>query len=97
VAYQGLLKYGLQWIAAILLGAVTAVSSAAEPDEGVKVSQAGKPAATRSSIIYKPPLQDAPLPKVGGSTRGTGGDTAILQALVPEHAGLTTQVQPTLY
>ena len=60
MTYQTFLKYGLQWVIAISLGAVTAVSSAAEQGPGVKSSQASKPAATRSAITYKPPLQDAP-------------------------------------
>jgi hypothetical protein len=97
MAFQTLLKYGLQWGIAVLLGAVTAVSISAEQGKGVKGSQAGRPAAMQSAIIYKPPLLDTPPARVGGSTLGTGDEAAILQALVPDHAGLTTHAQPTLY
>jgi hypothetical protein len=97
MTYQTLLKYGLQWVVAISLGAVTAVSSAAEQGSNVKISQASNPVVTRSVIIYKPPLRDDPQPKVGESTRGVDGEVTILQVLAPDHAGLTLQAQPTLY
>ena len=97
MAFQALLKYTLQWGVAVFLGAVTAVSISAEQGKGIKSPQAGKPAATLSRIIYKPPLLDAPPARVGGSTPCTGGKAAILQVLAPDHAGLTTQAQPTLY
>ena len=97
MTYQILLKYGLQWGLAVLLGMVTTVSISAEQEKNVKSQQAGKPAATLLRIIYKPPLLDAPPARVGGSTPGTGGKAAILQVLAPDHAGLTTQAQPTLY
>jgi hypothetical protein len=97
MTYQTLLKYGLQWGVAVFLGAVTAVSISAEQGKGIKSPQAGKPAATLSRIIYKPPLLDAPPTRVGGSIPGTGNGAAILQVLAPDHAGLTTHAQPTLY
>ena len=97
MSYQTLLKYGLQCFVAISLGAVTAVSSATEQGQSLKGSRAGKPAATRSTITYKPLLLDASLAKVSESTRSMGGETTILQVLAPAHAGLTTQSQPTLY
>jgi len=97
MTYQTFLKYGLQWVVAISLGTVTAVSGAAEQEPGVKSSQASKPAATRPAITYKPPLRDDPQAEEDGGTRGTGGEAAILQVLAPDHAGLTLQAQPTLY
>ena len=97
MAFQALLKYTLQWGVAVFLGAVTAVSISAEQGKDIQSPQAGKSAATLSRIIYKPPLLDAPPARVGGSTPGTGGKAAILQVLAPDHAGLTTQAQPTLY
>jgi len=92
MAYQALLKYTLQWGVAVFLGAVTAVSISAEQGKGIKSPQAGKPAAALSRIIYKPPLLDAPPARVGES-----GETAVLQALAPDHVGMTTRAQPTLY
>ena len=97
MTYQTLLKYGLQWVATISLGAATIVASAAEQSQGVKGSWTGKPAATRSAIVYKPLLLDISLAKVSESTRGTSNDAAMLQVLAPVHVGLTTQSQPTLY
>ena len=97
MTYQTLLKYGLQLGVAFFLGAVTTVSISAEQGKGVKGSQAGKPVASQSAVIYKPPLLGAPPDRVDGSTRGAGGEAAILQALAPDHVGLTTHVQPTLY
>ena len=97
MSYQTLLKYGLQWFVAISLWAVTIASSAAEQGPGVKGSQADTPAATRSAVIYKPPLLDAPRTRVDGGAGDTGSEAASLQVLAPDHAGLTTQVQPTLY
>jgi hypothetical protein len=97
MTYQTLLKYGLQWVVAISLGAVTAVSIATEQGRIVKDSRANKPTAMRSTIIYKPLLLDVSLAKVSESTRSMGGEAATLQVLAPVHAGLTTQSQPTLY
>ena len=97
MTYQTLLKYGLQWVVAISLGAVTAVSSAAEQGQGVKGVQIGTLAVSRSAIIYRPLLHDVSLAKVGGSTQGIGGEITNLLVLVPDHAGLTTQAQPALY
>jgi len=50
-----------------------------------------------SPVIYKPPQLGAPGGRVGGGTRGIGGDTLSLVALAPNHVGLTTQAQPTFY
>ena len=97
MTYQTFLKYGLQWVVAISLGAVTAVSSAAEQGSNVKISQASNPVVTRSVIIYKPPLRDDPQAMLDGGIRSTGGEVATLQVLAPDHAGLTLQAQPTLY
>ena len=47
-------------------------------------------------IIYKPPLRGMPGTRVGAGTRGSG-DAAVLQVLAPDHTGLTTVAQPTLY
>jgi hypothetical protein len=47
--------------------------------------------------IYKPPLRGTPLGRVGGANRGTGSETPIVIALVPDHTGLTLREQPSLY
>jgi hypothetical protein len=48
-------------------------------------------------LVYVPPLRGAPGGRVGGGTRGLSMDLPLLYALVPDHVGLTTQEQPTLY
>jgi hypothetical protein len=53
-------------------------------------------AAPEQVIIYKPPLRGAPRTRVGAGTRGSG-DAAVLEVLAPDHTGLTTVAQPTLY
>jgi hypothetical protein len=47
-------------------------------------------------VTYKPPMRGAPQTRVGAGTRGSGNAT-VLQVLAPDHAGLTTVAQPTLY
>jgi hypothetical protein len=47
-------------------------------------------------ITYDPPLRGVPRTRVGAGTRGSG-DAAVLQVLAPDHIGLTTAAQPTLY
>ncbi|MEN8207303.1 MAG: DUF928 domain-containing protein [Pseudomonadota bacterium] len=97
MTYQSLIKYGLQWIVAISLGAVIATSNAAEQGQSVMGSQAVKTADMRPAIIYKPPLRDDSPDEADESKRGMDGEAAILQVLAPDHTGLTLQAQPTLY
>ena len=51
----------------------------------------------KSTFTYQPPQRGAPQARVGGGTRGIGGDVPELQVLAPDHVGLTTHAQPTLY
>lgn len=48
-------------------------------------------------LIYKPPSRGAPLARVGAGTRGHGMPGTELHVLTPDHTGLTTKAQPTLY
>jgi hypothetical protein len=65
-----------------------------DPGHETKNLQAvGRP----SMPVYKPPLRGAPASRVGGGTRGIGSDMPVLAALVPDHTGLTTRDQPSLY
>jgi hypothetical protein len=48
-------------------------------------------------FAYKPPLRGTPGNRVGGGTRGTDRDMPVIAAIVPDHTGLTTKGQPTLY
>ena len=60
-------------------------------------SQDQKSVTPISTPIYRPPLRGAPGGRVGGGTRGIGDELITLFVLAPNHVGLTTQEQPTLY
>lgn len=50
------------------------------------------------SLQYNPPVRGNPSGRVGGGTRSGGPDrSVVLSVLTPEHVGLTTKEQPTLY
>jgi len=57
-------------------------------------SQVAAPAA---APLYKPPLRGAPGGRIGGGTRGTGGEMIALSVLAPDHSGQTISEQPSLY
>ena len=46
--------------------------------------------------IYTPPKNVVPRARVGGEMRGTGGNEPEVQALVPDHVGMTTSRTPAL-
>lgn len=50
-----------------------------------------------SGFSYRPPMRGAPAARIGGGTRGIGESTLELVVLAPDHTGLTTKEQPTLY
>jgi Domain of Unknown Function (DUF928) len=55
------------------------------------------PARLPSKLLYKPPADAGNIPtRVSGGARGTSTDASLL-ALVPDHAALTTQAQPSLF
>jgi hypothetical protein len=54
-------------------------------------------AALAAAPVYKPPLRGAPGGRIGGGTRGTGGEKIALSVLAPDHSGLTISEQPSLY
>lgn len=47
--------------------------------------------------VYKLPMRGAPASRIGGATRGPGVDSPVVTVLAPDHTGLTTNAQPTLY
>ena len=91
------------WIALVGLTFVIPLSS------GAFNVQPGKPmrqivetpkqhlAAAIDMPMYKPPPRGAPGGRVGGSSRGIGDGLPMLSVLAPDHTGLTTQEQPSLY
>lgn len=53
--------------------------------------------ASVGGFAYRPPMRGAPAARIGGGTRGVGDMTLVLVVLAPDHTGLTTKEQPTLY
>ena len=47
--------------------------------------------------VYRPLTPDGPKVRVDGHVRGTGDAALTLTVLAPEHVGLTTKEQPSLY
>ncbi len=58
--------------------------------------EGGLASAARPAVLYVPPDLGFPARRVGAAPRGFGRHAA-LQLLAPDHLGLTTQEQPTLY
>ena len=88
----------LAGIALGLLAATTTVmadtgKSAAEKDAAVTKASA----TSTGGFAYRPPMRGAPAARIGGGTRGIGDMTLMLVVLAPDHTGLTTKEQPTLY
>ena len=91
-------RIALATVAGLIMLATSAVMWA---DEAKKSSEAPKreaKAEESSAPVYKPPLRGAPGGRVGGGTRGTQGrDIFVLSVLAPDHTGLTTKDQPSLF
>lgn len=62
-----------------------------------KPSNQSKHQSISPMFIYKPPKRGKPGNRVGGGTRGQGDNIPPLAALAPDHTGLTTKNQPSLY
>jgi hypothetical protein len=79
--------------------ALSQQSSGGQPATGQQKqpTQADATKPPQPTPVYKPPQVGAPGGRVGGGTRGVGGDLLNLAALAPNHVGLTTQAQPMLY
>jgi len=71
-----------------------AILFAAFPAAGADNSAAGIAA---TAVVYKPPMRGAPASRIGGGSRGTGDANFVLNVLAPDHTGLTSHAQPTLY
>ncbi|WP_447977351.1 DUF928 domain-containing protein [Candidatus Nitrospira bockiana] len=72
--------------------------TSAPTQAGAPPSGDSTPQSTTVAVpTYKPPLRHAPGGRVGGGTRGTGDGLPVLSVAAPDHLGLTTQEQPTLY
>ena len=53
--------------------------------------------ASKVKFTYRPPRRGAPAVRIGGGTRGIGNQILELVVFAPDHTGLTTKQQPTLY
>jgi len=84
----------------LVISAITVLSLTSKAQTGPDTSAAApaaSPARTGLKLVYKPPAAAGNMPtRVSGGARGSGANTSLL-ALVPEHAALTTQAQPSLF
>jgi hypothetical protein len=93
-----LLRHVLQVAAAFLLGTVAIISAAEEAGkQGDKDLQAARHPVVRPAIAYKPPLLDSSRDMEDAGARTAGGKPPVLEVFAPDHVGLTTSAQPTLY
>ncbi len=92
-------------LAGLALGLLL-VTSAAKADDKKEIVKADTEKDTASAKVktssaagfsYRPPMRGAPAARIGGGTRGIGDKTLELVVLAPDHTGLTTKEQPTLY
>ena len=74
-----------------------AADQAAKPMPQDSVGQSKEAITAPGTPVYKPPKRGVPSGRIGGGTRGSGDNAAIISVLAPDHVGLTTQEQPTLY
>lgn len=92
-------------LAGFTLGIVIAASAVMAEDKKVTVDADAQENAvetkvnssSNSGFSYRPPMRGAPAARIGGGTRGIGESTLELVVLAPDHTGLTTKEQPTLY
>ena len=85
------LGLGLLVATSAALAAETGATEPADPgDANAGSGEAG-------GFVYRPPMRGAPVARIGGGTRGIGDMTLELVVLAPDHTGLTTKEQPTLY
>jgi len=83
----------------LLLATSAALAADSTATGGAKQTPVQAQATSGSAVgfAYRPPLRGAPAARIGGGTRGIGDMTLELVALAPDHTGLTTKEQPTLY
>jgi hypothetical protein len=82
---------------ALLLTLVLALFSTLVSAEETGAGGTTNNASSAGGFIYHPPVRGAPASRIGGGSRGTEGFNVKLSALAPDHTGLTTKRQPTLY
>ena len=60
-------------------------------------ADAGTARVAAAAPVYTPPLRGAPASRVGGGTRSAGAARLSIEVIAPDHTGLTSAGQPTLY
>ncbi len=83
-------------LAGLALGFLIANSAVAAEATGTTASAKSRSKSV-GEFVYRPPMRGAPVARIGGGTRGIGDTTLELAVLAPDHTGLTTKEQPTLY
>lgn len=86
-------------------GQVETSATGAALDRGEKIPAAPTVEARKEPLIapvgmpvYRPPLRGAPVGRIAGGSRGIMDEYPILLVVLsPDHTGLTTQEQPSLY
>jgi Domain of Unknown Function (DUF928) len=72
-------------------------SKTSQPSDQNLKDPSKKTEAPASVPVYTPPKRGAPGGRIGGGTRGTQREVFMLSVLAPDHSGLTTREQPSLY
>jgi len=65
--------------------------------ESAPAPVSARPPAAAAGVVYKPPARGRPARTVGGATRGTSDKMPVLFVVTPDHVGLTTSAQPSLF
>jgi hypothetical protein len=89
------------WVGSFLIAALTLslvlIDAAQTPAESNQpVAPQSDSQEDQSLPIYTPPKKLTPRARVGGQMRGTEGSDPEIQALVPDHVGLTVSQTPVL-
>lgn len=83
------------WFSVPAARAQNGEAGAAKPAEPVAT---GASTSGERRVVYKPPLRGAPTDRIGGGTRGVSTEELPqVMVLAPDHPGLTTKPEPTLY
>jgi len=83
-------------LAGLTLGFFVSTSAVSAAETGT-AAPAKSGSENVAGFVYRPPMRGAPVARIGGGTRGIGDMTLELAVLAPDHTGLTTREQPTLY
>lgn len=86
-------RYCLNWVLIGILCGVFPCYGSTNQQQTQGEDRDTPPNPRPQEFVYRPPNRGAPKARIGGGTRGINP----LQALAPQHVGLTTSDQPRLY